>query len=210
MSSFYLDILKDRLYTFKADSIERRAAQWVLYRIVSDMTRLIAPILSFTAEEIWKYVPNNAGEQHDAPSIFLAGFPEADDRCIDLELEKKWARLIAIRDEANKALEIKRKDKFLGNALEAELSLYLFEEDFSLLNEYEAFLPALFIVSKVSIQKSGTAAAEAYESPEIKGLFIKVGKAPGEKCERCWNRSTFVGTFSDHPGICERCHPALK
>ena len=145
MSSFYLDILKDRLYTFKADSIERRAAQWVLYRIVSDMTRLIAPILSFTAEEIWKYVPQyqeqagsrraEAGAQHDAPSIFLAGFPVTDDKCIDIELEKKWARLIAIRDEANKALEIKRKDKFLGNALEADLSLYLSEEDFALLKE---------------------------------------------------------------------------
>ena len=220
MSSFYLDILKDRLYTFKADSIERRAAQWVLYRIVSDMTRLIAPILSFTAEEIWKYVPqyregagsqrSEAGAQHDALSIFLAGFPVADDKCIDLELEKKWARLIAIRDETNKALEIKRKDKFLGNALEADLSLYLSEEDFALLKGYEAFLPALFIVSKVSIQKSGQPMTEVYESPEINGLFIKVGKAPGEKCERCWNRSTFVGTFSDHPGICERCRAALK
>ena len=220
MSSFYLDILKDRLYTFKADSIERRAAQYVLYRIVSDMTRLIAPILSFTAEEIWKYVPQyreragsqsaEAGARHDAPSIFLAGFPEADDKCIDLELEKKWARLIAIRDEANKALEVKRRDKFLGNALEADLSLYLSEEDFALLKGYEAFLPALFIVSKVSIQKSGLPVTDVYESPEINGLFIKVGKAPGEKCERCWNRSTFVGTFSDHPGICERCQAALK
>jgi isoleucyl-tRNA synthetase len=184
------------------------------------MTRLIAPILSFTAEEIWKYVPqyregagsqrSEAGAQHDALSIFLAGFPVADDKCIDLELEKKWARLIAIRDEANKALEIKRKDKFLGNALEADLSLYLSEEDFALLKGYEAFLPALFIVSKVSIQKSGQPMTEVYESPEINGLFIKVGKAPGEKCERCWNRSTFVGTFSDHPGICERCQAALK
>ncbi len=220
MSSFYLDILKDRLYTFKADSIERRAAQYVLYRIVSDMTRLIAPILSFTAEEIWKYVPQyreragiqsaEAGAQHDAPSIFLAGFPEADDKCIDLELEKKWARLIAIRDEANKALEVKRRDKFLGNALEADLSLYLSEDDFALLKGYESFLPALFIVSKVSIQKSALPVTDVYESPEINGLFIKVGKAPGEKCERCWNRSTFVGTFSDHPGICERCQAALK
>ena len=215
MSSFYLDILKDRLYTFRADSNERRAAQWVLYQIVCDMTRLIAPILSFTTEEIWKYIPKNRGAEtvtraNEAESIFLAGFPEADEKYIDIELETRWARLIAIRDEANKALEIKRRDKFLGNALEAELSLYLSEEDLSLLKEYEAFLPALFIVSKVSIQKSGLPVTEAYESQGIDGLLIKVGKAPGEKCERCWNRSTFVGTFSEHPSICERCHSALK
>ncbi|MGO9952657.1 MAG: isoleucine--tRNA ligase [Dissulfurispiraceae bacterium] len=222
MSSFYLDILKDRLYTFRADSIERRAAQWVLYRIVTDMTRLVAPILSFTAEEIWKYIPkakllavshqpvDRGGDHYYTTSIFLAGFPEADDECIDLELEKKWARLITIRDEANKALEIKRKDKFLGNALEAELSLYLSDEDFALLKEYEAFLSALFIVSKVNIQKLGQPVKEAYESPEIDGLFVKVDRAPGEKCERCWNMSVFVGTFSDHPGICERCQSALK
>jgi len=217
MSSFYLDILKDRLYTFKADSVERRAAQWVLYRIVSDMTRLVAPILSFTAEEIWKYLPNKdnseVGSQESggkAESIFLAGFPEAEQKYIDAALEGKWERLIKIRDEANKALEIKRKDKFLGNALEAELTFYLLEEDFTLLREYQDFLPALFIVSKVEIKPKGAMITDVYESPEVKGLFIKVGKAPGEKCERCWNRSPQVGSFSDHPGICERCHNALK
>ncbi len=217
MSSFYLDILKDRLYTFKTDSVERRAAQWVLYRIVSDMARLIAPILSFTAEEIWKYLPDKeksgVGSQESeakAESIFLAGFPEADEKYIDTALEGKWERLIKIRDEANKALEIKRKDKFLGNALEAELTFYLSEEDYALLGEYLDFLPALFIVSKVEIQPKVAMIADAYESPEVKGLFIKVGKAPGEKCERCWNRSPLVGSFSDHPGICERCHNVLK
>ncbi len=217
MSSFYLDILKDRLYTFKADSVERRAAQWVLYRIVSDMTRLIAPILSFTAEEIWKYLPDkeNSGvgsqdSEGKADSIFLAGFPEAEEKYIDTALEGKWERLIRIRDEANKALEIKRKDKFLGNALEAELTFYLPDEDFALLGEYRDFLPALFIVSKVVIQPKVAIMEDAYESQEVNGLFITVGKAPGEKCERCWNRSSLVGSFSDHPGICERCHNALK
>ncbi|HMK56123.1 MAG TPA: isoleucine--tRNA ligase [Dissulfurispiraceae bacterium] len=213
LSSFYLDILKDRLYTFRVDSPERRAAQWVLYRIVSNMTRLIAPVLSFTAEEIWRYVPKTTGEMLGdsmADSIFLAGFPEADDGLIDTGLEQKWGRLISIRNEANKALEIKRKDKFLGNALEAELSLYLPEADYALLDEQRAFLPALFIVSKVVIQKAEGPVPDAYEGAEIEGLSICVGRAPGEKCERCWNRSTFVGSFSDHPGVCERCHAALK
>jgi isoleucyl-tRNA synthetase len=181
------------------------------------MTRLIAPILSFTAEEIWKYLPNkeksgtaSQASQGKAESIFLSGFPDVDERYIDSALEAKWERLIKIRDEANKALEIKRKDKFLGNALEAELIFYPPEEDFTLLNEYREFLPALFIVSKVEIQPTIAIIADSYESPEVKGLFIKVGKAPGEKCERCWNRSPLVGSFSDHPGICERCHGALK
>ncbi len=207
MSSFYLDILKDRLYTFKSDSPERRAAQWVLYRIVSDMTRLIAPILSFTAEEIWRYIPAHPDK---AGSIFLSGFPEADDKYIDTDLEAKWEKLINIRDEANKALELKRRDKLIGNALDAELTLYLGEEDLALLGQYRDFLPALFIVSKVDMQPSVGAIGGAYESPDIKGLYMVVGKAPGEKCERCWNRSTFVGTFSDHPGVCERCHSVLK
>jgi len=213
MSSFYLDILKDRLYTFKAASVQRRAAQWVLYQIVSDMTRLIAPILSFTAEEIWRYIPGTVKTHRDVPSaesIFLAGFPVADDKYIDAGLEAKWEKLIRIRDEANKALELKRKDKFIGNALDAELTLYLGDEDLSLLGEYREFLPALFIVSKVLIQPTIDTAHGAYESSEVKGLFIVVAKAPGEKCERCWNRSTFVGSFSNHPGVCERCYSALK
>jgi len=117
MSSFYLDILKDRLYTFRADSNERRAAQWVLYQIVCDMTRLIAPILSFTTEEIWKYIPKNRGAEtvtraNEAESIFLAGFPVGDDRYIDIALETRWARLIAIRDEANKASRSKEEINF--------------------------------------------------------------------------------------------------
>jgi isoleucyl-tRNA synthetase len=220
MSSFYLDILKDRLYTYKADSVERRAAQWVLTRILSDMTRLIAPVLSFTAEEIWKHIPENQksevspqpmdSQESRADSIFLAGFPEYDAKYIDTELEKRWGKLIKIRDEANKAIEIKRQEKFLGNALEAELTLYLSAEDFGLLNSYKEFLPALFIVSKVNIEQAAVPDEDAYASPETTGLFIKVGKAAGEKCERCWNRSKLVGTFSDHTGICERCFGAIK
>jgi isoleucyl-tRNA synthetase len=208
MSSFYLDILKDRLYTFRADSVERRAAQWVLKQILTDMTRIIAPILSFTAEEIWMHLAGSKRMAGD--SIFLAGFPEYNEKLIDAELEKKWEKLIKIRDEANKALEIRRQDKFLGNALEAELTLYLPESEFAVMKEHIEFLPALFIVSKVKIAPSAGPVEGAYASPEVDGLFIHVGKAAGDKCERCWNRSTYVGTFSEHPGICERCHGALK
>ncbi|MDA8340016.1 MAG: isoleucine--tRNA ligase [Nitrospiraceae bacterium] len=205
MSSFYLDILKDRLYTFRADSQERRAAQWVMYRILVDMTRLMAPVLSFTAEEIWGYIPDKKEE-----SVFLAGFPESNEQFLDEALEKRWERLVKIRDEANKALEIKRKEKFIGNALEAKLVFYLPDEEFNLLQAYKNFLPALFIVSDVEIYPSSQKTDEVYESTEIKNMFIKVERASGQKCERCWNWSVSVGKFEDHPQICEICYSAIK
>ena len=205
MSSFYLDILKDRLYTFRADSTERRAAQWVLHNILYDMTRLMAPVLSFTAEEVWSYVPGKTEE-----SVFLEGFPIEKTEFVDEGMEERWARLIKIRDEANKALEIKRKDKFIGNALEARLVFYLPEDEFKLLQTYNDFLPVLFIVSGVEINLYGQGIKDVYESPEIKDLCIRVEKASGGKCERCWNWSMTVGKFDDNPQICERCRTAIK
>ncbi|MFZ6007416.1 MAG: isoleucine--tRNA ligase [Nitrospirota bacterium] len=215
MSSFYLDILKDRLYTFRADSAERRAAQWVMYQILVDMTRLMAPVLSFTADEIWNYVPkkqsaDSSQQSADAESVFLSGFPIIKEEFVDEVLEKRWEKLITIRDEANKALEIKRKDKFIGNALEAKLVFYLPDEEFNLLQAYKNFLPALFIVSDVEIYPSGQKTDEVYESTEIKNMFIKVEKASGQKCERCWNWSESVGKFEAHPQVCERCYNAIK
>ncbi|MEW6115578.1 MAG: isoleucine--tRNA ligase [Nitrospirota bacterium] len=205
MSSFYLDILKDRLYTFRKDSVERRAAQWVLCHIVTDMTKLMAPILSFTAEEVWGYIPGR-----DAESVFLSSFPAAQEQFIDAPLEQRWEKLIAIRDEVNKALEIKRKEKFIGNALEAKVVLYLPEAEYALLHAYKDFLPSLFIVSAADIHPSAEKPPDAYASTATNNLFIKVEKAAGEKCERCWNWSTTVGTFTEHPQLCERCYSALS
>ncbi|MBZ0156157.1 MAG: isoleucine--tRNA ligase [Alphaproteobacteria bacterium] len=211
MSSFYLDILKDRLYTFRKESPERRAAQWVMCRILVDMTRLMAPILSFTAEEIWSYLsPRQKPSGEGAESVFLSGFPAADEGFLDEELEKRWEGLIRIRDEANKALEIKRKEKFIGNALEAQLVLYAPEKTLTLLKNYRDFLPALFIVSGVELHPDGEKTSDAYESPEIKDLSIRVDRASGQKCERCWNWSITVGKSPEHPGVCERCMKALS
>jgi isoleucyl-tRNA synthetase len=209
MSSFYLDILKDRLYTFKKDSPERRSAQWVMGRILMDMTRLMTPILSFTAEEIWKHIPASQ-KAGDVESVFLAGFPEASERLLDRELEKKWEKLIRIRDEANKALELRRREKFIGNALEAKLVLHLPEEELSLLRQHQDFLPTLFIVSQVELRPSAGRVQDAYESPDLKGLFISVEKAPGSKCERCWNWSPDVGRFEAHPQVCGKCFQSLS
>jgi isoleucyl-tRNA synthetase len=142
MSSFYLDILKDRLYTFKADSRERKASQYVLYNILISLTKMIAPILSFTAEEIWQHIP---GEKEE--SVFLSDFPKVRPEFVDRDLEGKWEDLSQIRNEVNKALEIKRQEKFIGNALEAKVTVYAGEKVLKLFRKYEDFLPTLFIVS---------------------------------------------------------------
>jgi isoleucyl-tRNA synthetase len=205
MSSFYLDILKDRLYTFKSDSKERRAAQWVLNRILLTMTGLMAPVISFTAEEIWGFI---AGKKEE--SVFLSPFPKADEKYLDPALEDKWAKLIAIRNETNKALEIKRQNKFIGNSLEAKVILYLPEKEFNLLNEYKEFLPALFIVSSAEARQASGKMDGAYESEEIKGMSVIVERASGKKCERCWNWSTSVGTYSDAAELCHRCYNVTK
>ncbi|HSW64223.1 MAG TPA: isoleucine--tRNA ligase [Dissulfurispiraceae bacterium] len=204
VSSFYLDILKDRVYTFRRDSRERRAAQWVLHRILVDMTRLVAPVLSFTAEEVWSYIAKNSPDSPE--SVFLAGFPVADEACIDVDLEARWAKLIAIRDEANKALELKKKEKFVGSGLETKLVFSAPNEYVELLAQYRDFLPTLFIVSAAETAPSGADLPEAYISDSIPGLAIKVEKAVGQKCERCWNWSFSVGSFEAHPQLCNRCH----
>jgi isoleucyl-tRNA synthetase len=204
MSSFYLDILKDRLYTFKADSKERRAAQIVLYNVLISLTKMIAPILSFTAEELWQHIPGDKEE-----SVFLSEFPEVNEEFVDKELEEKWKLLSKIRDEVNKALEIKRQEKFIGNALEAKVTLYTEESEHILLNKYKDFLPTLFIVSAAEALRNTGAPDEAYKSTEIPNLSVLVEKAEGHKCQRCWNWATSVGKHEDHPEVCERCYEVL-
>ncbi len=207
MSSIYLDILKDRLYTAKADSVARRASQWTLSEILSALTRLMAPILSFTAEEVWGYVKETSGDRPDE-SVFLAAFPEVREEFIDNGLEEKWKGLLELRDEVNKALEIKRAEKFVGNSLEAWVRLFLPEKLRLLVESYSGFLPAFFLVSSVEI--SGERFSGAYESANIEGLLVAVEKAPGNKCQRCWNWSEKVGTYADEPELCERCYPVIK
>ncbi|MCX8031296.1 MAG: isoleucine--tRNA ligase [Thermodesulfovibrionales bacterium] len=211
MSAFYLDIIKDRLYTFRKDSRERRAAQWVLYNILVDMTRLLAPILSFTAEEIWSFIRKvSKTEDKNIESVFLSSFPTLKEKWLSDSLEKKWRKLQQIRDEVNKAMEIKRKDKLIGNSLEAKLTIYTDGDRYDLLNEQKAFLPTLFIVSEVYLNKLSERLNDVYQSSILENLFIKVEHAEGEKCERCWNWSIKVRTFPEYPDICERCYQVLK
>lgn len=195
MSSFYLDILKDRLYTFRADSYERRAAQWVLFNIAESLIKLIAPILSFTAEEAWKHLTFK-----DEESVFLSKMPELNEKFIDDELESKWERLIEIRDEVNKALELKRQEKFIGNSLEAKVILNVNENMSKFLNPYFDFLPTLFIVSQVELKNVDTQNEE---------FIVSIEKAEGKKCHRCWNYSSMVGKL-EIKEICPRCYHAIK
>jgi isoleucyl-tRNA synthetase len=220
MSAFYLDVLKDRLYTFKAGSKERQAAQWVLYNILLALTKMMAPVLSFTAEEIWQQILSSKSIPPNPPlekggwgdleeSIFLTSFPEVQPEFMDKELEKKWESLSSICDEVNKALEIKRQQKFIGNSLEAKVILYVDEAKYKILEGYRTFLPTLFIVSAAEVVKDQSPPDNSYKSPLISGMAVLIEKAQGNKCSRCWNWSVTVGKYKDFPELCARCHEVL-
>ena len=211
MSSIYLDILKDRLYTSEKNSVERRASQWVLTEVLSALTRLMAPVLSFTAEEVWGYITKQRAEgrrQEDAETVFLSAFPEVDDKFVDRELEARWKDLLSVRDDVNKALEIKRAEKFIGNPLEAKITLHLPDQYRTLFDSYMDFLPIFFLVSEVVL--STNKLISAHEGSTIEGLQVLVERASGNKCQRCWNWSVSVGTFGDEPELCERCCSVVR
>jgi isoleucyl-tRNA synthetase len=202
LSAFYFDVLKDRLYTFAPNNRGRRSAQTVVHRIASALVRLIAPILAFTAEEVWKHMPHGDGDQE---SVHMAMFPAAEEleRALDDARAKNWDRLLVVREEVLKALEPARAAKTISSGLEARVTLAAGSELARLLEKYATNLPALFIVSQVEIaNRNGQNTASS--APE--GLEIPVERAKGAKCERCWNYSTHVGEQNDyHPAICERC-----
>jgi isoleucyl-tRNA synthetase len=201
MSAFYLDILKDRLYTARAKSPERRSGQTVMHKILSALVRLMAPVLSFTADEVWAYMPGD----RKLPSVFLAGFPKAEEKYLDDGLESRWEKLLAVRGEAAKVLEALRKDKKIGHSLDAAVTLYAGAGTYDLLTRYEKDLPFIFIASQVSVAGEAEAPADAFTSDTIKGLRITAAPATGGKCGRCWMYQESVGTVTDHPEICSRC-----
>ena len=206
LSSFYFDVLKDRLYTFASKSRGRGSAQTAVYRIASTLLRLIAPITVFTAEEVWKHLPRAASEPE---SVHMATFPVAAEleRVLDEMHAKNWDRLLQVREEVLKALEPVRAAKTITSGLEARVTLAAKTELAALLRAYAAYLPGLFIVSQVEIVD---AAAQGAAPSGIEGLQIRVERAQGKKCERCWNYSTHVGESADYPTLCERCVAALN
>ncbi len=197
MSNFYLDIIKDRLYTTKKESIERKAAQSVMYEILSALVRIIAPMTCYTAEEIWKYMPHKVGENPD--SIMLEKWPEAKKEYDDLKLDEKWNRIIKIKEEVAKELEVKRAEKIIGHSLNAKVILSASEEEYEFLNNNRDILLTVFIVSDLDI-----------ENVDTDKMKIHIETAPGQKCERCWMYSETVGEDKDNPSICHKCSEALK
>lgn len=192
LSNFYLDILKDRLYVEKADSESRRAAQTVIYNILRSMTLYLAPVLSFTAEEIWGYLPRSAKD--DAESVFFNKMPEKSGVSSDEAFMEKWEKIDELRDIVNKALEEARGQKLIGKSLEAKVTLNCGRDWYDFAKSVEGDLVSAFIVSAVDVEKS-----------EFDGVDVKVEVAPGEKCERCWTHSDTVGKCEKHPTLCARC-----
>ena len=205
LSAFYLDILKDRLYTFPTTSKERRSAQTVMYSMLDSMVRLMAPILSFTAEEIWSFMPEGKAKEE---SVHLASLPEVNKNRNDENLARKWERLLEIRSEVTKALEEARAKKLIGHPLDAAVTISCTKELHDTLHPYADDLKSIFIVSKASLV-DGERLTDAYESSDIEGLSVKIEVAEGDKCERCWIHEPSVGTSSEHPAICNRCRQAL-
>jgi len=201
LSAFYLDILKDRLYTSSKQSIAYRSARSTMYQIVDALTRMLAPVLTFTSEEIWQGLP---GERE--ASVHLASFPAGNSSYLDDQLEERYEQLHKIRTEVSRQLEKARADKQLGQSLEAKILLDAPEDYQQLLADYLESLPTYFIVSQVELTKNLSAAVAAENIP---GLKLQVLPADGEKCDRCWNYATSVGENSAHPTICARCTDAL-
>lgn len=198
MSNFYLDIIKDRLYCEKEDSVIRRAAQTAMYNILSAVSRLVAPIISFTAEEIWKYMPHRSCD--DKESVFLNQMPEKSGLSFAPEFVSKWELIYNIREAANKVLEEKRNEKLIGKSLEANIIIHCDSKVFDTYAALACELKDILIVSGVSAVKDDSATEPAFE----------VVKAEGEKCERCWTYSKTVGSDSEHPTLCARCAAVVK
>lgn len=196
MSNFYLDVLKDRLYTEKADSKARRAAQTSIYIILNAMTRMIAPILAYTSDEIWKYMPHSSNEK--AEHVIYNEMPEKVDISIDDDFMAFWDEIHELRDDVKKSLETFIKDKTIKSSLEAKVTLGASGDKLAFLNKAENELATAFIVSEVEIVDNSSE------------LEIRIDKAEGEKCERCWVISKTVGENSEHPTLCSRCCENLK
>ncbi|MBV6434066.1 MAG: Isoleucine--tRNA ligase [Bryobacteraceae bacterium] len=201
LSAIYFDVIKDRLYTAAPKSLYRRSAQTSLYKLTSLLARLMAPLLTFTTEEAWQHFQRVEG---DPDSVHLTLFPEPSYPteglpAAQLERVANWDKLMPVRDQVLKALEVARQEKFIGAPLEARIRLQAGDALYPLLDEYRAQLPALFIVSQVALENH----AEA-------DLAVHVEGAAGQKCERCWKYSTLVGIDPDFPTVCDWCSAALK
>jgi isoleucyl-tRNA synthetase len=203
LSAFYLDILKDRLYVSATDSLERRSAQSALWRILLVLMRDMAPILSFTAEEVFRHTP--AGQRGTGATVF--SLPDVDHGAwrLDPATREKLDLVATLRGEATRAIEPRRKAGEVGHSLETALVLYLPEAILAAVSSLGMNLREVFIVSKVTLAPAEAAPADAVACEGIAGAAIGVAKAPGAKCGRCWNYSEEMGQMPEYPDLCPRC-----
>lgn len=205
LSSIYLDVLKDRLYTSGATSVSRRAAQTTMYHILKTLVVMLSPILTFSTEEVWKHMPKTA----DMPeSVQLADWPTLSEEYKNEALNDKWTQILNLRSEITKALEIARRDKVIGHSLDADVTIYATGDSYAHLVALGDFLSRLLIVSRVHLVEGTDAPQDAYRSEEG-GMAIAVVAADGEKCERCWIYDETVGQVESHPTLCKRCASVL-
>jgi isoleucyl-tRNA synthetase len=205
LGGFYLDIIKDRQYTAKDDSVARRSCQTAMYIIAEAMTRWMAPILSFTAQEIWQALPVPAQGERDEFVFTDVWFDGLDGIAQRSDLNNDfWAQLLTVRTEVNKALEIARKEKQVGKALEAQVTLFATESIAAPLTTLGEELRFVLITSAAKVEVVTSAPADA-QATEIEGLWLKVAAANGSKCDRCWHVTEDVGASETHPLLCGRC-----
>ena len=201
MGSFYLDIIKDRQYTAKADSLARRSCQSALFLIAEAMVRWMAPIMSFTADEIWKLLPGERAQFVFTEEWFDGLFGLKEGEALD---EAYWAELLLVRGEVNKALETARADKRIGSSLQAEVTLYAEPALAEKLTRLGEELRFVLITSQAKVEAVTAAPADA-QATELAGLWLNVTATEAAKCERCWHHVADVGTIAGHEGICGRC-----
>lgn len=204
LSSLYLDILKDRLYTFPPRSLGRRSAQTALHQMLMKITAMAAPVLVHTAEEALMSLPDG---QRPAESVHLMPWPEYDEAVVDAALEAKWDRLLEVREEVYRKLEEARQESLVGTSLEAKVRVYAEGDTLDLLKGTDGQLPAFFIVSQVEV---GNLSSFEGERSGSQGVEVVIERSVGGKCQRCWNYSPTVGTFEETPGVCDRCAAALE
>ena len=204
MSNFYFDIRKDCLYVEKANHPHRRAVQTVLYEIVNALVRLLTPILAFTSEEIYSFLPKAA----NAPaSVQLLDMPKVRPEWFDEALAEKWDRILMIREMITKNLEIARKEKVIGHSLDAAITVYAREEDNALLSSLGDFFASVCIVSQAQVK---TWAEKPDDLAGEDGLAVAVSPAAGQKCDRCWIYSTEIGKYPKHSDLCPRCAQVME
>ncbi|MBI5286632.1 MAG: class I tRNA ligase family protein, partial [Deltaproteobacteria bacterium] len=210
LSAFYLDIIKDRLYVSRANSVTRRAAQTTIYYVLDYIVRLMAPILPFTMDEVWRHMVK--GDLQREESVHLASFPVVKKEWLDDGLEERWVALLRVKVEVAKALESARKEKVIGHSLDARVAIIPPDGFMAFLKGYEDTLREILIVSRLDVEDArnleGKVEGEgfiAFESQEVASLKVWVSHAEGKKCERCWHYSEDVGMNTEYPMVCGRC-----